>query len=255
MELNTVWFILVSILFVGFFFLEGFDYGVGILLPFLGKDDTDRRLILNAIGPFWDGNEVWMIAAGGAMFAAFPNWYATLFSGFYLPLLLILLALIVRAVALNTAAKTAVHPGVPCGTGSFSSEPGAGPAVGRRLCQPDPRCPDRRTDGLHRRLLEPAQPLCPVRRAGHPVALHPSRGGLPEPQTKGELMNRAHAMAGRLWPPVAVLVLLFVVIGYLATDMLSHRGASLSSFRCWPPPPCWPPAGSSATASTAGPLS
>ncbi len=73
MELNTLWFILISVLFIGFFFLEGFDYGVGILLPFLGKDDTDRRLILNAIGPVWDGNEVWLIAAGGAMFAAFPQ--------------------------------------------------------------------------------------------------------------------------------------------------------------------------------------
>jgi cytochrome d ubiquinol oxidase subunit II len=68
MDLNTVWFILISVLFVGFFILEGFDYGVGILLPFLGKDDTDRRVIINTIGPFWDGNEVWLITAGGAMF-------------------------------------------------------------------------------------------------------------------------------------------------------------------------------------------
>ena len=79
--------------------LEGFDYGVGILLPFLGKDDTDRRVIINTIGPFWDGNEVWLLTAGGATFAAFPEWYATLFSGFYLALLLVLLALIGRGVA------------------------------------------------------------------------------------------------------------------------------------------------------------
>ena len=99
MDLNTLWFILIAILFAGFFFLEGFDYGVGILLPFLGKNDTERRVLINTIGPVWDGNEVWLITAGGAMFAAFPNWYATLFSGFYLALFLILFALIVRGVA------------------------------------------------------------------------------------------------------------------------------------------------------------
>jgi cytochrome bd ubiquinol oxidase subunit II len=105
MTLNTLWFILITVLFTGFFFLEGFDYGVGILLPFLGKDDRERRAIINTIGPFWDGNEVWLLTAGGAMFAAFPNWYATLFSGFYLALLLILLALIVRGVAFEFRSK------------------------------------------------------------------------------------------------------------------------------------------------------
>ncbi|WP_273485139.1 cytochrome d ubiquinol oxidase subunit II [Desulforamulus ruminis] len=99
MDLNILWFILVTVLFIGFFFLEGFDYGVGILLPFLGKNDTERRVIINSIGPVWDGNEVWLITAGGAAFAAFPAWYATLFSGFYMALFLILLALIVRGVA------------------------------------------------------------------------------------------------------------------------------------------------------------
>lgn len=99
MDLNILWFILITVLFVGFFFLEGFDFGVGILLPFLGKNDAERRVIINTIGPVWDGNEVWMITAGGAMFAAFPNWYATLFSGFYLALFLVLFALIIRGVA------------------------------------------------------------------------------------------------------------------------------------------------------------
>jgi cytochrome d ubiquinol oxidase subunit II len=109
MDLNTLWFILLFVLFVGFFLLEGFDYGVGILLPFLGKDDTDRRLIINTIGPFWDANEVWLITAGGAMFAAFPNWYATMFSGFYLALVLMLVALIVRAVGFEFRSKDR-HP-------------------------------------------------------------------------------------------------------------------------------------------------
>lgn len=99
MDLNTLWFVLIAVLFTGFFFLEGFDYGVGILLPFLGKDRIDRDRIIASIGPFWDANETWMVTAGGAMFAAFPDWYATLFSGFYLALALMLLALIGRGVA------------------------------------------------------------------------------------------------------------------------------------------------------------
>ncbi len=105
MTLSTLWFILVGVLFTGFFFLEGFDYGVGILMPFLGKKDEERRIILNTIGPVWDANEVWLLTAGGAMFAAFPNWYATLFSGFYLALFLMLVALIVRAVAFEFRSK------------------------------------------------------------------------------------------------------------------------------------------------------
>jgi len=105
MDLNVLWFILISILFCGFFFLEGFDYGVCILMPFLGKNDEEKRMLINSIGPFWDGNEVWLITAGGAMFAAFPIWYATMFSGFYLALFLILIALIFRGVAFEFRGK------------------------------------------------------------------------------------------------------------------------------------------------------
>ena len=105
MQLNSVWFILIGVLFIGFFILEGFDYGVGILHPFLAKNDDERRVIMNTIGPWWDGNEVWLLTAGGAMFAAFPNWYATLFSGFYLALFLILVALILRGVAFEFRSK------------------------------------------------------------------------------------------------------------------------------------------------------
>ncbi|MDQ6525297.1 cytochrome d ubiquinol oxidase subunit II [Nocardioides sp. LHD-245] len=105
MELTTVWFVLIAVLWIGYFTLEGFDFGVGMLLPVLGRDDTERRVMINTIGPVWDGNEVWLLVAGGATFAAFPEWYATLFSGFYLPLLLILLALIVRGLAFEYRAK------------------------------------------------------------------------------------------------------------------------------------------------------
>jgi cytochrome d ubiquinol oxidase subunit II len=109
MDLNTLWFVLIGVLFTGFFVLEGFDYGVGILLPFLGQTDGERRRIINTIGPVWDGNEVWILTAGGAIFAAFPHWYATLFSGFYLALFLMLAALIVRGVAFEFRSKDA-HP-------------------------------------------------------------------------------------------------------------------------------------------------
>ncbi|MCT9935225.1 cytochrome d ubiquinol oxidase subunit II [Planotetraspora sp. A-T 1434] len=106
MELTTVWFVLIAVLWTGYFMLEGFDFGVGILLPFLGRDKADRKTLVASIGPVWDGNEVWLLVAGGATFAAFPEWYATLFSGFYLPLFLILLALIVRGVALEYRGKS-----------------------------------------------------------------------------------------------------------------------------------------------------
>jgi cytochrome bd ubiquinol oxidase subunit II len=99
MDLPTLWFFIVAAFFVGYFVLDGFDFGVGMSLPFLGRDDTDRRVLINTIGPVWDLNETWVIVAGAAMFAAFPEWYATLFSGFYLPLLAILLALIARGVS------------------------------------------------------------------------------------------------------------------------------------------------------------
>lgn len=103
--LETLWFVLIVVLWLGYFFLEGFDFGVGMLLPALGRSDHDRRVMLNTVGPIWDGNEVWLLVAGGATFAAFPEWYAALFSGFYLPLLLVLLALIMRNVAFEFRGK------------------------------------------------------------------------------------------------------------------------------------------------------
>ncbi len=107
--LQTLWFILVAVLWIGFFFLEGFDFGVGMLLPFIGKKDAERRAVINAIGPTWDGNEVWLLTAGGATFAAFPMWYATMFSGFYLALFLLLVGLIIRGISFEYRSKDA-HP-------------------------------------------------------------------------------------------------------------------------------------------------
>jgi cytochrome bd ubiquinol oxidase subunit II len=107
MELHDVWFVLIAVMWTGYFFLEGFDFGVGVLTRLLARDRPERRVLINTIGPVWDGNEVWLLTAGGATFAAFPEWYATLFSGFYLPLLAILLCLIVRGVAFEYRAKRA----------------------------------------------------------------------------------------------------------------------------------------------------
>ncbi|MGH4031256.1 cytochrome d ubiquinol oxidase subunit II [Actinomycetota bacterium Odt1-20B] len=105
MHLHDVWFVLIAVLWIGYFFLEGFDFGVGILTRLLARNRIEKRVLINTIGPVWDGNEVWLLTAGGATFAAFPEWYATLFSGFYLPLLIILLCLIVRGVAFEYRAK------------------------------------------------------------------------------------------------------------------------------------------------------
>ena len=98
-HLNNIWFVIIAIFWVGYFILEGFDFGVGMLHSFVGHDDVERRIAVNSIGPIWDGNEVWLIVAGAAIFAAFPSWYATMFSTFYLALVVVLLALIVRGVS------------------------------------------------------------------------------------------------------------------------------------------------------------
>ena len=103
--LQNVWFLLIAVLWIGYFFLEGFDYGVAMLIPTMGRTDKERRVIINTIGPVWDGNEVWLLTAGGATFAAFPGWYSTMFSGLYIPLFLVLVGLILRGVAFEYRAK------------------------------------------------------------------------------------------------------------------------------------------------------
>ena len=106
MDLETFWFVLIAVLWAGYFLLEGFDFGVGMLLPWVGRDDEDRSTMLHTIGPVWDGNEVWLVVAGGATFAAFPGWYATMFSGFYVALLLVLFFLIIRVVSFEWRSKS-----------------------------------------------------------------------------------------------------------------------------------------------------
>jgi cytochrome d ubiquinol oxidase subunit II len=225
MELNTVWFILIAILFIGFFLLEGFDYGVGILLPFLGKDDVDRRVIINTIGPFWDGNEVWLITAGGAIFAAFPNWYATLFSGFYLPLVLMLLALIVRGVGFEFRSKDKLPTWRNLWdwmifVGSFVPALLWGVAFAN-IIRGVPIDADMQYVGGFWNLLNPYA-LSGGLATLSAFTLHGAIFlGL---KTKGEITELAHKAAMRLWLPTVVFVLGFVVWGYFATDMFSRLG-------------------------------
>jgi cytochrome bd ubiquinol oxidase subunit II len=105
MDLQILWFVIIAVLWSGYFLLEGFDFGVGLLLPFLPRNESDRRTMFETIGPVWDGNEVWLVVAGGATFAAFPTWYATMFSGFYIALLLVLVFLIIRVVSFEWREK------------------------------------------------------------------------------------------------------------------------------------------------------
>ena len=183
LHLSDIWFIAIAVLWAGYFVLEGFDFGVGILLPFLGRDQRERRAMINTIGPVWDGNEVWLLIAGGATFAAFPDWYATLFSAFYLPLLLILVALIIRGVAFEYRGKRdSARWRHGWDTRDLRRLAAAGAAVGRRLRQHPARHPAERRAQLHRQLLHPAQPVRAARRRDHADAVHAERGAVPRPE-------------------------------------------------------------------------
>ena len=227
MDLNTVWFILVTVLFIGFFLLEGFDYGVGILLPFLGQDDTDRRVIINTIGPFWDGNEVWVIAAGGAIFAAFPNWYATMFGGFYLALMLMLMALIVRGVGFEFRSKDR-HPtwrkvwDWMIFVGSLVPALLWGVAFAN-IIHGVPIDADMQYVGNFGTLLNPYA-LSGGLATLSAFTLHGAV--FLSLKTKGDIMERAHRAAAWLWLPSVVLVLGFVVFSVFATDMFSRLGVN-----------------------------
>jgi cytochrome d ubiquinol oxidase subunit II len=227
MDLNTVWFVLSSVLFIGFFFLEGFDYGVGILLPFLGKNDTERRVIINTIGPVWDANEVWLITAGGAMFAAFPHWYATLFSGFYLALFLMLVTLIVRGVAFEFRSKDK-NPTWRATwdwmifVGSLVPSVLWGVAFGN-LMRGVPINAGMHYVGDFWYLLNPyalAGGLASLSAFTLHGAIFLSL------KTRGPVMDRALAAAARLWLPTVILVFIYVVAGYFATDMFTRLGVN-----------------------------
>ena len=223
MELNVVWFALIAVLFIGFFFLEGFDYGVGTLLPFIGKTDRERRVVANAIGPFWDGNEVWLLTAGGAMFAAFPHWYATLFSGFYLALVLMLLALIVRAVAFEFRSKSEGPAwrslwdwGIFFGSVTPALLWGVAIANLMRGVPIDARM---NYAGDFFTLLSPYALLGGVAF----VLLFILHGAIfLNLRTEGVIADRALKTAGRLALPTVAIVALFVAASFIATDIFSR---------------------------------
>jgi cytochrome d ubiquinol oxidase subunit II len=225
MDLNSVWFALIAVLFIGFFFLEGFDYGVGILLPFVARNDGDRRLVINTIGPFWDGNEVWLITAGGAMFAAFPDWYATMFSGFYLPLVLMLLALIVRGVAFEFRSKDERHSWRSLWDwmlfiGSLVPALLWGVAFGN-LLRGVPIDANMHYTGGFWNLLNPYA-LSGGLASLAAFTLHGATFLCL--RTEGEILERANRAARRLWLPAVILVFAFVIASYFATDMFARLG-------------------------------
>lgn len=228
MELNILWFILITILYAGYFVLEGFDMGVGILLPFLSREDTGRRTIINTIGPHWDGNEVWLIVAGGATFAAFPQWYATLFSGFYLPLLLILVALIIRGVAFEFRSKL-VNPRWRTAwdwalfIGSLIPAYLWGVAFSNFLLGVPLNASFDYVGGFWN-LLSPFALL------GGLVSLTGftlSGAIFLSLKTTGELMEKSRRIAGLSWIAAFVLLTLYTALAFFVPDML-YPGASVS---------------------------
>ena len=223
MDLNILWFILVTVLFIGFFFLEGFDYGVGMLNPLVAKNDTERRIVLNTFGPFWDGNEVWLLTAGGAIFAAFPNWYATLFSGFYLALFLVLLTLIVRCVGIEVRSKKESQQwrttwDLLIAISSFLSGFLWGVAVSN-LMTGVPIDADMQFAGNFFTLLTPFTIFGGVVF----VLLFAFHGALFLKLKAGSdaVLNRVKALADKLGLVLVVAVVIWVVLAYLLTDIYS----------------------------------
>ncbi|ACL19367.1 cytochrome d ubiquinol oxidase subunit II [Desulfitobacterium hafniense] len=233
MDLNILWFILISVLFIGFFFLEGFDYGVGILLPFMGKNDTERRIVINTIGPVWDGNEVWLITAGGAIFAAFPNWYATLFSGFYLALFFILVALILRGVAFEFRSsdrsprwRSAWDGGIF--VGSLLSAILWGVAV-TNILRGVPINGEMQYVGTFFDLLSPYTLLGGVTT----LLLFTVHGALYLTlKTEGEMVRRAWGIAKAVSVAALVVLVLLAAMTYLQTDLFLSTPATLGILVC-----------------------
>ena len=233
MDLNIVWFILIAVLFIGFFVLEGFDFGVGMLARYLSRDkdpqavDLKRRTIINTIGPHWDGNEVWLLTAGGAMFAAFPHWYATMFSGFYLAFFLLLAALILRGVAFEFRSKDE-NPRWRnfwdwcIFIGSFVPALLLGVAFGN-LASGVPIGQDMQYAGTFFDLLNPYALLAGITLVAGCLLYGATFISL---KTEGELREKSSALALKLWLPVLGLYLALLVATYYATDILQGLGVN-----------------------------
>lgn len=225
MDLNTIWFIFISIFFCGFFFLEGFDYGVGILLPFIAKEDGERRAVINSIGPVWDGNEVWMITAGAALFASFPDVYATLFSGFYVALVLMVMGLIIRGVAFEFRSKRKDPTwrnrwDWALFLGSLVPAFLWGVTVGN-LMRGFAIDADKHYNGGLFPLLNLYSLLGGLVFLGL-FTLHGA--GFLGIKLDGDLKQKAKNAAKRIWIPVVFLAVAFLVWTYLETDILNNPG-------------------------------
>jgi cytochrome d ubiquinol oxidase subunit II len=219
MSLQTVWFLLICVLWTGYLVLEGFDFGAGALLRVVARDTHERRAVLHSFGPVWDGNEVWLLVAGGATFAAFPEWYATLFSGFYLALLVLLLALIVRNVAIEFWGK---HDSPQWRNGwEWALVVGSLlPALllgvaWANIAHGVPLDAKGEYDGTFLTLLNPYALLGGVTslvlflaHGAHFLAL----------RTTGVVHDRSYAMAGRLAPAAAGVTVLFAAATLIAQD-------------------------------------
>lgn len=233
MDLNTLWFVLVAVLYIGFFILEGFDFGVGILLPFLSRDkdaaqvDLKRRMMINTIGPHWDANEVWLLTAGGATFAAFPMWYATMFSGFYLALFLLLLALIGRGVAFEFRSKDKNSRWRSLWdwlifVGSLLPPLLLGVAFAN-LVRGVPIDAEMQYAGGFFNLLNWYALLAGIAT----VVLFTLHGAIfLSLKLTGELKDKAQTAARRLWPVVVLVLIALLVATYFETDILARLGVN-----------------------------
>lgn len=221
--LETIWFLLWGVLWAIYFILDGYDLGIGTLLPFLGKSDTDRRIMLNSMGPFWDGNEVWLITAGGVTFAAFPKAYAVMFSGLYTPLMLLLFALIIRGVSLefrhqvdSPAWRRVWDWGATIG--SFLPALLLGVAFANIFMG----LPLDENGVFQGNLLTL---LNPYGLAGGVlfVLLFAMHGALwLTIKSEGDLQRRAANLARKLWPVLVVLIGAFVVLTVIYTNLLAN---------------------------------
>jgi len=225
MNLNVLWFIVIAFLYVGFFFLEGFDFGVGMLLPFLGKNDSERRTIIRTIGPHWDGNEVWLITAGGATFAAFPRWYATMFSGFYPAMFLLLLGLIARGVSIEFR-NTSDNPKMRSFWdwtilgGSFLASFILGVAFAN-LAEGVPLNDQMQYSGTFWTLLNPYGLIGGFSNTAGFLLYGAIFLSL---KTTDSMRERTQAAAKRLWLPAVILIFALLVTTYIYTDILDHLG-------------------------------
>ena len=223
--LQVLWFILIAVLWIGFYFLEGFDFGVGMLLPFLGKKDEERRAIINAIGATWDGNEVWLLTAGGATFAAFPQWYATMFSGFYLALFLLLVALIIRGISFEYRSKDA-NPkwrtlfDWMIAVGSFLAALLLGVAFAN-LAEGVPIDANMMYTGNLFTLLNPYGLIGGLTTVSI-FLLHGAN--FLSLKLEGDLRDRANAFAKKIYIAAVILSLILLITTYIFTDIYAHLG-------------------------------